>query len=344
MPEWGDRMATGRGRTTAGKVNLHIENTSELDDVFATTPAMLKAALRPYPDVARRLKITIGRDGDVLPKVIGNADVIFAWDFDRRDLARRAPNLKWVHAHGAGVSHLMPLDWLPKGAVLTNSSGVHGERASEYLLMALLMLNNRVPQMATSQRRRRWRQEFNTGIAGKTLLIVGVGSVGGGAAKWAKRLGLTVLGIRRSGQPHRHVDRMYRTSALRTLLPKADFVLVTAPHTKETDRLIGAREIALLKPGAGLINYSRAKLVDYEALRRRLLTGDISAILDVFSPEPLPRSSPLWLTPNLIVTPHCSSDDTAQYTPRTLDLIFRNMRRFLAGKPLMNRVSGELGY
>lgn len=337
-------MGTASVRAGSGRVHLHIENTSELDDVFATTSAVLKAALKPYPDVAKRLKITIGRDGDILPRVIGSASVVFAWDFDRRDLARRAPNLKWVHAHGAGVSHLMPLDWLPKGAVLTNSSGVHGERASEYLLMALLMLNNRVPEMTTSQRARQWRQHFNTGIAGKTLLIVGVGSVGGGAAKWAKRLGLTVLGIRRSGRPHRHVDRMHRPADLGKLLPKADFVMVTAPHTPETDQLIGGKEIALLKTGAGIVNYSRAGLVDYDVLRRRLQRGEVSAILDVFNPEPLPSSSPLWHTPNLVITPHCSSDDTAQYTPRTLDLIFRNMRRFLAGKPLMNRVNGELGY
>jgi len=337
-------MGTASVRAGSGRVHLHIENTSELDDVFATTSAVLKAALKPYPDVAKRLKITIGRDGDILPRVIGSASVVFAWDFDRRDLARRAPNLKWVHAHGAGVSHLMPLDWLPKGAVLTNSSGVHGERATEYLLMALLMLNNRVPEMTTSQRAGQWRQHFNTGIAGKTLLIVGVGSVGGGAAKWAKRLGLTVLGIRRSGRPHRHVDRMHRPADLGKLLPKADFVMVTAPHTPETDQLIGGKEIALLKTGAGIVNYSRAGLVDYDALRRRLQRGEVSAILDVFNPEPLPSSSPLWHTPNLVITPHCSSDDTAQYTPRTLDLIFRNMRRFLAGKPLMNRVNGELGY
>jgi phosphoglycerate dehydrogenase-like enzyme len=288
--------------------------------------------------------VSIGQDGDIYDEVIGKTDVLFGWSFDRRDLRTRAPRLKWAAAHAAGVGHLMPLDWLPEGAVLTNSSGVHGDRATEYLLMALLMLNNRVPEMVTSQRRRRWKQEFNSGISGKTLLIIGVGSIGGGVAKWAKRLGLTVLGIRRTGQRHRHVDRMYRPGDLRRLLPKADFIMMTTPHTKHTHRMLGAKEIALIKPGAGLINYSRAGLVDYDALRKRLMKGEINAVLDVFNPEPLPRSSPLWHTPNLVITPHCSSDDTEAYTPRTLDLLMRNMARFLAGKKLMNVVDPELGY
>ncbi len=99
-----------------------------------------------------------------------------------------------------------------------------------------------------------------------------------------------------------------------------------------------------MKPGAGLINYSRANLVDYKALARKLKAGELSAILDVFDPEPLPSSSPLWKVPNLIITPHCSSDDREQYTPRTLDLVFRNMERLIKGKPLLNRVSPSLQY
>ena len=131
---------------------------------------------------------------------------------------------------------------------------------------------------------------------------------------------------------------------LAKLLPEADFVLIAAPHTSDTHHLIGVKEIALLKRGAGLVNYSRANLVDYEALRVRLERGEISAVLDVFSPEPLPSSSPLWHTPNLVITPHSSSDDSELYTPKTLDLILRNMERFIAGKRLMNRVSPKLQY
>src|SRR5260370_11880239 len=108
--------------------------------------------------------------------------------------------------------------------------------------------------------------------------------------------------------------------------------------------MIGSREVGLINPGDCRINYRRANVVAYKALARKLRAGELSAILDVFDPEPLPKSSPLWELPNLIITPHCSSDDREQYTPRTLDLVFANMERFIQGKPLLNRVDPRLQY
>ena len=329
-------------RAAASKIHLHIENTSALGPVFEASPERVAEALRRHPGLEGKLKITIGYDADILERTIPTADALFGWEFDREHLADRAPRLRWVHAHGAGVSHLMPLDWLPRGTVLTNSRGVHGPKADEYTAMAMLMLNNNLPLSVTNQRKARWEQPFNTSIATKTLLILGVGHVGGGAARWAKRFGLRVLGIRRTGRRHRHVDEMHRPQALHRLLPRADFVLVTAPLTAETRHMIGARELDLMKPGAGLINYSRANVVDYKALAKKLKAGRLSAILDVFDPEPLPSASPLWKLPHLIITPHCSSDDKEQYTLRTLDLVFRNMERFIKGRPLLNRVDPRL--
>jgi phosphoglycerate dehydrogenase-like enzyme len=116
------------------------------------------------------------------------------------------------------------------------------------------------------------------------------------------------------------------------------------PHTDATHHLIGKRELDLMKPGAGLINYSRAHLVDYGALQKKLKKGELSAVLDVFDPEPLPASSPLWKTPNLVITPHCSSDDQALYTPKTLDLLFDNIERYIARLPLKNVVSKRYQY
>lgn len=327
-----------------GRLHLHIENTGSLGPVFQVTPERVRDALAKQPGLAEKLNITIGTDGDLYDSQLASMDILFGWAFDRSALKKRAPRLRWVHAHGAGVNHLFPLDWLPDGAVLTNSRGVHGDRASEYAIMAILALNNRLPEMMSNQRERRWKQLYNTGIAGKTLLIVGVGSVGGGTATFAKRFGLKVLGIRRSGEPHPDVDAMFSPSDLDALLPQADFIIVTAPHTRATHHLIGARQIDLLKSGAGLVNYSRANLVDYDALRKRLQRQEISAVLDVFDPEPLPPDSPLWHTPNLIMTPHSSSDDTELYTPRTLDVVFRNVARFLNGERLLNQVRPELGY
>jgi phosphoglycerate dehydrogenase-like enzyme len=168
--------------------------------------------------------------------------------------------------------------------------------------------------------------------------------MGRAAAARAKQLGMRVLGIRRGGQPRRHVDQMAPPQALDRLLPVADVVLVTAPLTPLTRGLIGRRQLDLMKPAAGLINMGRAGVVDYVALAEKLTKGELSgAILDVFDPEPLPPSSPLWRTPNLILTPHCSSD-APDYADRTLDLVFDNVRRYLADRPLRNRVDRQLWY
>jgi glyoxylate/hydroxypyruvate reductase A len=327
------------------KLHMHVENSRHLGPVFEANKSRVTEAIGRFPGLRERLRITIGYDGETFAKHMKTADMLFSWNFDTTVIAKGgAPRLKWVHAHGAGVNHLLPLDWLPENVTLTNSRGIHGEKADEYTAMALLMMNNRLPESFTNQRLKRWDQTFSSSIVGKTVLIIGVGHIGGGAAKWAKRFGLRVLGIRQSGKKHAHVDEMYTPDRLRKLLPRADFVLMTTPHTSSTTHLIGAAELKLMKDGAGLINYSRAHLVDYDALRAELNKGRLRAMLDVFDPEPLPASSPLWRTPNLIITPHASSDDSERYTLKTLDLVFRNAERLLAGKKLINRVDREREY
>jgi phosphoglycerate dehydrogenase-like enzyme len=327
------------------KLHMHVENSRRLGPVFEVNKSRITEVIGRFPGLSQRLRITLGYDGETFPKQMQTADMLFGWNFDTTVIANGgAPRLKWLHVHGAGINHLLPLDWLPRNVTLTNSRGIHGEKADEYTAMALLMMNNRLPESFTNQRLKRWNQTFSSSIIGKTVLIIGVGHVGGGAAKWAKRFGLRVLGIRQSGKKHAYVDEMYTPNRLRTLLPRADFVLVTTPHTSSTTHLIGATELKLMKDGAGLVNYSRANLVDYDALRAELNKGRLRAMLDVFDPEPLPASSPLWHTPNLIITPHASSDDSERFTPKTLDLVFRNAERLLAGKGLINRVDRKREY
>lgn len=326
------------------KIHLHFDNDTALGEVFEVTQDRLDAALARHPEIAKRLQVTIDYDGQNFDDRIATADVLFGWRFNRAGLAEKAPRLRWIHAPGAGIEQFTPFDWLPEQVVFTNNRGVHGERANEYAFMAVLMLNNRLPEMVTNQRAGRWEQLFNSGVTGKTLLVIGVGNVGGGVARWAKQFGMRVVGVRRSGKPHPSVDEMHTPDKLKALIPSADFIIMTAPSTANTQRLLGAEEIALMRRGAGFVNYSRAKLVDYEALRARLEKRELSAVLDVFDPEPLPEDSPLWQTPNLIITPHSSSDDTENYTPKTLDLLFENMRRFLAGERLANVVDPKLEY
>src|SRR5208282_1020240 len=170
--------------------------------------------------------------------------------------------------------------------------------------------------MVTNQHQSHWHTVFGSPLRGKTLAVIGVGHIGGTAAKHAKHFGMTVLGVRRSGRGQRYVDEMYKPSELEKVLPRADFVLVTLPHTRETKRLIGQRELELMKPTAGFVNLGRGATVDYEALREMLERERIrGAVLDAFEEEPLPASSPLWQTKNLIVSPHCSSSDVTRYIP-----------------------------
>jgi phosphoglycerate dehydrogenase-like enzyme len=330
--------------TDAG-LRVHIENVSTMAPVFQVSEQQYREAEARHPEVAARLHTTFGRDLDVWDHAMRTAQVLIGWRFPREDLATRAPRLRWIHLTGAGIEHVLPLDWLPPGVALTTNSGVHAPKAGEFAAMAILMINNHLPALVTAQREGRWQRVFSTQARGKTLAVIGVGAMGGAAAQRARRLGMHVLGVRRSGRRHRHVDEMFTPDELHKVLPRADIVLVCVPLTRETRHVLGRPELDLLKPEAGLINMARARVVDYEALAEKLARGELSgALLDVFDPEPLPADSPLWKTPNLIITPHVSSDDAEAYVPRTLDLVLANAARYLAGRPLRNRVRPEREY
>ncbi len=326
-------------------MQVHIKNNRAGQDVFRITRERFDDARARHPEIAAEVDATIDWDLDRFEESIKTADALVTWDLPTENLAERAPNLKFIHIIGAGVEHLQPLDWLPPGVSLINNKGVHAEKAGEFGLMALLMLNNAMPAILTNQRNASYEEIFSTAISGKTLLVVGLGHMGKAVARQAGKIGLRVTGISRSGAPADEATAVYGPEALDRMLPDADFVLVTAPHTPETRGLFDRRRLGLMKPGAGLINMGRAQVIDYEALTACLSTGALSgAVLDVFDPEPLPASSPLWTTPNLVMTPHVSSDDRDAYVPLTLDLVFDNIGRLLRGEPLANVVRPELGY
>ena len=326
------------------KLHVHIQNFASLGPVFEITRTRLDDALKRHSLLANDISITLGSDENALNEALESVNVLFGWDFSAADLRQSASKLRLVQTQGAGVNHLLPLDWLPDDVTLANCRGAHGQRASEYLIMAILALNNGLPAMATHQHQAKWHQIHRSVISGKTLLIVGVGNVGGDTARRAQAFDLHVLGIRRSGKPHDYVDEMHSPDDLSELLPRADFVIVTAPHTDETHRIIGKKELALMKSGAGLVNYSRSKLVDYAALREELMAGRLSAVLDVFDEEPLATNSPLWSTPNLLITPHCCSNDPENHAPRSLDILFDNVARLRDGRELRNIVEAKRQY
>jgi phosphoglycerate dehydrogenase-like enzyme len=318
---------------------VHIENASTMMPVFIVRRDQYDAALARHPDVAKLVRTSWGEDGKTYDRDIRDADAMISYRFNRERLGERAPNLKWIQVLGAGVDYLLPLDWVPQGVSLTTNCGAHVPKAAQSALMAILMLNARLPALFTSQRKHEWNRIFTTTVAGKTILIVGVGHIGGGAAQQAKGLGMRVLGIRRSAKPHPAVDEMHAPEALDRLLPQADFVLLNLALTSETRFVLGAKQFALMKKGAGLINMSRGGLVDPKALEEALRSGHLGgAMIDVTYPEPLPPDASLWDAPNLIITPHVLSDDLDAYIPRTLDIFFDNVRRYIAGQTLTNLV------
>jgi phosphoglycerate dehydrogenase-like enzyme len=336
-------------------VRLHIKNnhagphtfpsTPESEAVFTITMQRYREAAEACPELAAQVDACVDWDTDHWAESMRDAEILLTWDLPTANLAAVAPRLKWIHCIGAGVEHLCPMDWVPAGVTITNNKGAHADKAGEYALMAVLMLHNKMPAIVCNQRRAAWESLFSTPIAGKTVGLIGVGSIGGGAATQLAKMPVHVIGVSRHGRPHADVDEMHAMDALDAVLPRMDYVFVSLPATPETVGLFDRERLQLLKPGAGIVNVGRGATFDYDALAELLAEGRLSgAIIDVFDQEPLPADSPLWTAPNFIVTPHVSADDGDSYVPITLQLFFDNLRRYLAGDALRNVVRPELGY
>jgi phosphoglycerate dehydrogenase-like enzyme len=329
----------------ARSVHLHIENARSKASIFHITPERWEAACARHRGLARRLKVTIGLDGDALDDALATAEIVIGVPQCLDNLMLRAPALRWLHATSAGVDDYLPLDWLRPGVAFTNNRGAHGVKAEQFMRMAFTMLHTRMPEIIANQRARRWEQLFSPTLAGRTALIVGLGDLGEAAARAAKQLGLHVIGVRRTARKSRFADAVHPYGKIDKLLPEADFVVLAVPLTAETSNLLSRKRLALMKPTACVINISRAPVADYVALAEKLQCGALAgAILDVVDPEPLPANSPLWNVPNLILTPHISCDDADHYVDISLDLWFENLARFLQQKPLRRRVDPNLGY
>ena len=336
----------------ASLLHVHLENLSSKPPVFTLSPALIRLTRRHNQDLAGKVRFTVGADFADLGQRLKTADVLVTSSdavrhprFPRAGLADAAPKLRYLQLIGAGVEGVLPLDWLPPGIKLANNSGVHAAKAREFLLMALLALNARLPSIVWNQRQAHWDMLFTPRIRGRTLTVIGLGDMGHAAVQAGRALGLKVTGVRRSGKPVRGVDRVYRPAQLATAVRTADFIVAAVPLTAGTRNLLSREVLARTKRGVGIINIGRAGSVDYAALAALLRSGHVGgAILDVFSPEPLPADSPLWSTPNLIVSPHVSSDDRDGYMLGTMNLVCRNLRRLLARRPLENVIRQDRGY
>jgi phosphoglycerate dehydrogenase-like enzyme len=279
-------------------------------------------------------------------EMLGQAEVLF--DFDRphlRDLSTVAPRVRWVQSTSAGIGQMVKRVGLDKaGIVITTSSGVHARPLADFCLMAMLMFSKDYLRMEREKKAKHWERYCGEELTGKTLAIVGLGRVGQEVARHGKKMDMRVVGMRRSNTPVAGVDKMFDRDQLRDVLAETDFLVLVAPHTPETEGMIGADEIAAMKRGAVLINIGRAQLVDEPALIRALNEGHLAgAALDVFNPEPPPDDSPFWDMPNVIISPHSASTVT-QENARITEIFCDNLQRYLSGRSLRNVLDIEKLY
>ena len=281
-----------------------------------------------------------------------DAEVIFTISLRPEQFAL-ARKLQWIHAPTAAVHQFLFAELVNSGVVLTNSTEVHGPVVAEHVMALIFALAKKIPQAAALQQRHLWGKEgiWKEGprpreIAGATVGLIGVGSIGRRVAQMASALGMRVIAVREhveKGTPE-GVEAVFAPAALDDLLRQSDYVVLAAPLIDATRGLINAARLAAMKPDSYLINVGRGPQVDetalVEALQSRRIAG---AALDVFEREPLPADSPLWSVENLLITPH-TAGLTDRLWRRHYELFSENLRRYLAHQPLHFVVDKHKGY
>jgi phosphoglycerate dehydrogenase-like enzyme len=257
--------------------------------------------------------------------------------------------LKWVHSPAAGVGRLLFPEMVKSAIRLTNSSGLHAIAIAEHVFGLAIALSRRFDRSAERQREHRWAKDEIGHVRvlyGHRLGIIGLGAIGSAVARLGAAFGMHVVAVRRHGNAPvpDWVERVYPVEEMDTVLGTSDYVVLCVPLTPRTTGMIGARELALMKPDAFLINVARGKLVREDdladAIRERRIAG---AGLDVFAHEPLDAASPLWDLPDTIITPHTSGFFEG-YWEAVTDLFADNLRRYDRGEPLRNVVDKQAGY
>ena len=291
------------------------------------------------------LDVSFGQNWEGLEVGLRDVEILICQSKPPAEVIAKALNLKWIMITMAGVESLLPLDWLPKGVRLTNNSGTHYPKTREFAAMALGMLHFQMPHLATAQRAHAWSAKFDTLISGKTVTVVGFGTLGQATADAARGMGLNVRAVRRNPASHDLADEIFQSEDLAKACKGADYIVCTLPLTPATTNIVGADAFDALKDGGGVVNIGRGPVMDYAALAARLDSGKLSgAILDVFAMEPLPADDPLWDQKNLLIMPHMSSDDPRNYIQRTFDVFFQNLDAYASGKPLVTEIDRTLGY
>lgn len=314
---------------THGNALAQTARDAGLDYSLLTLPADPEGRLPPE-DCARADIAFFS--GDIFP---GHSRSFFA-------ATAAAQHLKWMHVFNAGIDNPVFTAFIDRGVRLTTSSGSTARPIAQTAIGGMLMLARRFPAWGESQRRHAWapiRDNPPADLDSQTMVVLGVGAIGNEIARIARAIGLHVIGVRRS--PRRdadHVDEMAPTSALKVVLPRADWLALACPLSSETRGIIGAAELALLPRGAHVINIARGEVIDESALIAAVRSGHLGgAYLDVVSTEPLPADSPLWELPNVVISPH-NSAISAGNEGRTVEYFLANLALWATSEPLLNEV------
>jgi phosphoglycerate dehydrogenase-like enzyme len=292
-----------------------------------------------------------GASGEAVEAARG-AEVYLGWGVPREVFAAAGPALRWAHSASAGVGGVLYPEMVESAVVLTNSAGVHAEPIADTVLAMMLHFARGLDFAVRAQAERRWdKAPWDAAdapvreLAESTVGLLGLGGIGRAVARRTAALGMRVAATRRTpAEGPEGVEVFAGDDALDRLLSISHYLVVTVPSTRETEGMIGARELARLPAGAVVVNVSRGGVVDEGALVEALRAGRLrGAGLDVFGREPLPASSPLWTLPNTLLLPHVSGTSPS-FWRRETDLIVANLRRHLAREPLLNTVDKHAGY
>ena len=281
-------------------------------------------------------------------QLTAGADVFFDFDWlEPGSMPRHAPNLRWIQATSAGIGGFMQRTGLDdSGLTVTTAAGIHAIPLAEFALTGALHFVKGIPELRSRQEDKRWQRYTTRQLAGQRVLVVGLGGVGRQVAKSFAALGVDVWGLGRDGEDYQvpGLSRVIYRADLDGALPQADVLVLACPLTPQTEGMIGAAQIGLLKPHAVVVNIARGPLIDQGALTAALRDGRIAgACLDVFATEPLPPGDPLWDLDNVILSPHSASTVATENAALT-DLFIDNLGRFSSGEPLRNRYYPARGY
>lgn len=301
-------------------------------------------AIPAFQSVSANVKVVAGERTKLMEQ-IADADAIFGTISP--ELFRAAKKLKWVQTYSAGLENVRFPEFTNSNVILTNCKIIQGPEIADHAFALLLSLTRQLHRVIPDKASEEWRKDqyHPVELRGKTAVVIGVGGIGSQIAQRASAFGMTVIGVDPKDIPFSpYVSRVVTPDRLDTVLPMADVVFVSAPHTPESEGMLGPKQFGEMKKGAYFIAVSRGKLYSSEALVKALDEQRLAgAGLDVTNPEPLPKGHPLWKFPNVVITPHIAGESDG-IQARRVELIKENIARFEKGEPLLNVVDKVKGY